>query len=173
MYLCLWREWHRSGMVFLVNILLIQPGKNPKKINTHPWPKLYKSIRIPFSNCHTCPLPLLWHEFHWQLYLCNFLQSKVSRCLHMYFLWRHHLPPDKSENDQDSDSDWFTYCIDIRLLTLALLYSLQYFSESWFGNDNNFITQPMSCFVFIYQTFYSWSLILFTQPLSLWCQPPP
>ena len=25
----------------------------------------------------------------------------------MYFIWRHHLPPDKSENDQDiaSDSD--------------------------------------------------------------------
>jgi hypothetical protein len=34
----------------------------------------------------------------------NFLQSKVSCCLHMYFLRRHHLPPDKSENDQD-DSD--------------------------------------------------------------------
>jgi hypothetical protein len=31
--------------------------------------------------------------------------SKVSCCLHMYFLWRHHLPPDKSENDQGSDSD--------------------------------------------------------------------
>ena len=35
------------------------------------------------------------------------MQSKVSCCLHMYFLWRHHLPPDKSQNDQDSNSDWF------------------------------------------------------------------
>jgi hypothetical protein len=61
-----------------------------------PGQKRYK--RIPFS-CHTCPLPLLWHEF--DNCLCNFLQSKVSCCLHMYFLWRHHLPPDKSENDQD------------------------------------------------------------------------
>ena len=33
------------------------------------------------------------------------LQCKISCCLHMYFLWRHHLPPDKSENDDDSDSD--------------------------------------------------------------------
>jgi hypothetical protein len=56
--------------------------------------------------------------------LCNFLQSKVSCCLHMYFLWRHHLPPDKSENDQDSDSDWFTYCIDIWLLTLLLVFNI-------------------------------------------------
>ena len=141
-----------------------------------PGQKLYK--RIPFS-CHTCPLPLLWHEFDnfnyflqykvsccpqvedlgkilhdlgrsWQgqglgkplilarscqditnilprLFnlakilprlseiLAKIFQSEVSCCLHMYFLWRHHLPPDKLENDQDSDSDWFTYCIDIRL----------------------------------------------------------
>jgi hypothetical protein len=72
--------------------------------------KLYK--RIPFS-CHTCPLPLLWHEF--DNCLCNFLQYKVSCCLHMYFLWRHHLPPDKSENDQDIVTliEWFTYCIGI------------------------------------------------------------
>ena len=73
--------------------------------------------------------------------------SKVSCCLHMYFLWRHHFPPDKSENDQDSDYDWFTYCIDIWLLTL--LFSPRYLSESCFGNDNTFfITQPLSCFVF-------------------------
>jgi hypothetical protein len=50
----------------------------------------------------------------------------------MYFLCRHHLPPDKLENDQD-DSDWLTYSIDIWLLTL--LFSLQYLSESCFRND--------------------------------------
>jgi hypothetical protein len=60
-----------------------------------PGQKLYKMI--PFS-CHTCPLPLLWHEF--DNCSCNFLQCKVSCCLHMYFLWRHHLPPDNSKNDQ-------------------------------------------------------------------------
>jgi hypothetical protein len=43
----------------------------------------------------------------------------------------------KSENDQDSDSDWFTFRIDIWLLTL--LFSLQYLSESCFGNDKNFV----------------------------------
>ena len=96
------------------------------------------------------PSPLLWHEF--DNCLRNFLQSKVSCCLHMYFLWRHHLPPDKSENDQDRDSDWFTYCIDIWLLTL--LFSLQYLSESCFGNDNKFLL-PNSWVVlfFIYPTF--------------------
>jgi hypothetical protein len=47
-----------------------------------PGQKLYQ--RIPFS-CHTCPLPLLWHVF--DNCLCNFLQSKLSSCLHMYFLW--------------------------------------------------------------------------------------
>jgi hypothetical protein len=41
----------------------------------------------------------------YEIYAINFLQSKVSCCLHMHFLWRHHLPPDKSENGQDSDSD--------------------------------------------------------------------
>jgi hypothetical protein len=118
--------------------------------------------RIPFS-CHTCPLPLLGHEF--DNCLCNFLQSKISCCLHMYFLWRHHLPPDKSENDQDSDSDWFTYCIDIWLSTL--LFTLQYLSESCFGNDNKFLLpNPWVVLFFIYPTFYSLK-ILFTQPFTL------
>ena len=40
----------------------------------------------------------------------NFLQSNVSCCLYMYFLLRQHLPPDKSENDQDSDSLLFRAC---------------------------------------------------------------
>jgi hypothetical protein len=34
------------------------------------------------------------------------------------------LPPsDKSENDQDSDSDWFTYCIEIWILTFNIWVS--------------------------------------------------
>jgi hypothetical protein len=48
------------------------------KINTTPpCPKLYKTI--PFS----CHLPLLWLDF------CAIFCSLKSRCLHMYFLWRH------------------------------------------------------------------------------------
>jgi hypothetical protein len=95
----------------------------------------------------------------------------VSCCLHMYFLWRHHLPPDKSESDEDSDSDWFTYCIDIWLLTL--LFCLQYLSESCFGNDNKFsLPNPWVVLFFIYPTFYSLK-ILFTQPFSLPGYPPP
>jgi hypothetical protein len=114
--------------------------------------------RIPFS-CHTCPLSLQWHEFDNGLW--NFLQSKVSCCLHMYFLWKHNL---FCENDQDSDSDWFTYCIDKWLLTL--LFSLQYFSGSCFGNDNKFLLlNPWVVFFhlpnllltqnFVYPTFFS------------------
>jgi hypothetical protein len=58
------------------------------------------------------------------------------------------------ENGQDIDSDWFTYCIDIWLLTL--LFSLQYLSESCFGNDNTFLSpNPWVVLFFIYPTFYS------------------
>jgi hypothetical protein len=77
-------------------------------------------------------------------------RSKVSCCLHMYFLQRHQLPPDKSENNQDSDSDWFIYYIDIWLLTLP--FSLQYLSESWFGNYNifkKFFELGYGCFVIL------------------------
>ena len=58
-------------------------------------------------------------RYHLHVYAClwNFLQSKVSCCLHMYFLWRHHLPRDQSENDQDSDSDWLIdWLIDLRIV---------------------------------------------------------
>jgi hypothetical protein len=135
-------------------------------MNTHPGQKFYKTI--PFS-CHSCPFSLLWHKF--DNCLCNFLQSKVSCCLHMYFLWRHHLPSDKSESDQDSDSDWFTYCIDIWLPTL--LFSLQYLSEPCSGNDNKFLLpNPWVVLFFIHPTLYSLK-ILFTQLFSLQCHSPP
>jgi hypothetical protein len=77
--------------------------------------------------------------------------------------WRHHLPPDISENDQDSDSDWFTDCIDIRPLTL--LFSLQKSSESCFGNDNRFlIPNPWDVLFFISQPF-THSKFCLTNPL--------
>jgi hypothetical protein len=70
----------------------------------------------------------------------------------------------KSENDQDSDSDWLTYCIDIWLLTLLL--SLRYLSESCFGNDNRFLVQ--------YPTL-EWFCFSFIQPFthSKFCLPNP
>jgi hypothetical protein len=64
----------------------------------------------------------------------------------------------------------FTYWIDLWLLTL--LFSLQYLSESCFGNDNTFsLPNPWVVLFFIYPTFYSLE-ILFTQPFSLRCHPP-
>jgi hypothetical protein len=113
-------------LIIWCNILMWYTSRSSKTCQS-----LFQAVQMPrisFS-CHTCPLPLLWHEFDNGLW--NFRQYKVSCCLHMYFLWRHHLPPNKSENDQNSDSGWFKYCIDIWLLTL--LFSLQYFSESCFG----------------------------------------
>jgi hypothetical protein len=45
----------------------------------------------------------LSHEF--DNFSSSFLQSKCSCSLHMYFLWRHRSPPDKSGNDpQDNGS---------------------------------------------------------------------
>jgi hypothetical protein len=56
-------------------------------------------------------------------------------------------------------------------MTLTLLFSLQYLSESCFRNDNDFfITQPSS-FFFIYQTFYSHKNIIF--PILFSSVPPP
>jgi hypothetical protein len=63
---------------------------NKKSIFFYPTSNInYKIKYPPLVVTHICPLPLLWHEF--DNCLCNFLQSKVSCCLHMYFLWRHHL----------------------------------------------------------------------------------
>ena len=66
----------------------------------------------------------------------------------------------QSENDQDSDSDIvLTYCIDIWLLTL--LCSLQYLSESWFGNNDKFLlpnfsfTHRLLTLNFVYPTLFS------------------
>jgi hypothetical protein len=126
------------------------------------YPSLPKNLTQGYHSIVTSPL--LWHKF--DNCLCNFLQSKVSYCLHVYFLWRHHLSLDKSENDQDSDSDWFTYCVDIWLLTSLL--SLQYLSESCFGNDNKFGFHLHVQ----YPTFYSLK-ILFIQLFSLRCHPLP
>jgi hypothetical protein len=114
--------WHWRKMSFFVNILLIQPLESFKNILpnlNHQLKNKYLAKNVTKGYYSVVTHVHLWHEFdNW---LC-----KVSCCLHMYFLWRHHLPPDKSENDQDSDSDWFTYCIEsIDMWLLALLFITQ------------------------------------------------
>jgi hypothetical protein len=71
------------------------------------------------------------HNFCEQEHTINGKYRKFSMvslcCVHMYFLRRHHLPPDKSENNQDStssDSDWFTYSIDKWLLKLFSVFNI-------------------------------------------------
>jgi hypothetical protein len=85
---------------------------------------------------------------------------KVSCCLHMYFLWWHHLPPDKSENDEDSDSDWLIYIlywhmtVDIKVFNIWVSHTLEMTIIFYY---------PTLELFFIYPTFYSLK-ILFTQP---------
>jgi hypothetical protein len=142
-------------------------GSSSEKINT-PGQKLYE--RISFS-CHTCPLPLLRHEF--DNCLCNFVQSKVSCCLHMYFLWSHHLPPDKNWRMIKIVTLIDLHIVLICIWLLILPFTLQYLSESCFGNDNKFLLpNPWVVLFFICPTFCSLK-ILFTQPFSLRCHPPP
>jgi hypothetical protein len=68
------------------------------------------------------------------------------------------------------ESDWFIYCIDMWLLTL--LFSLQYLSESCFGNDKFLLPNPWVVLFFNFPTFSSHKS-LFTQPFSLRCHPAP
>jgi hypothetical protein len=127
--------------------------------------KRYQSVvtRVLY---HFCDMSLITD---WEIF-CSLKFHVVCTCT--FFGDMHYLSPNKSENsDQDSDSDWFIYCIDIWLLTF--LFSFQYFSESCFGNDNKFLLpNPWVVLFFIYPTFYSLK-ILFTQPFSLRCHPPP
>ena len=136
---------------FFIKILLIQPWKSFKKftqpqmlinlkINTHPWPKGYHS-GVTHVLYHFCDIL----KFH-VVCTCTFFVDTIRLLI----------------NDQDSDSDWFTYCIDIWLLTL--LFSLQYLSESCFGNGNTFLLpSPWVVLFFTYPTFYLLKM-LFTQP---------
>ena len=140
--------WHRREMFFLVKYFsdpTIKKSKNVLPNLKYQLENKYPPLAKNFTKGYTHPVPLLWHEFDNCLW--NFLQSKVSCCLHKYFLWRQHLPHDKSENDQDSNSDWFTYCIDIWHVDIA--FSLQYLSESCFGTIHFYYpTLELFCFSF-------------------------
>jgi hypothetical protein len=122
---------------------------------------------MPFS-CHTCPLPLLWHEF--DNCLCSIrLKFQVV----MYLLWRHRSPPDKLENDQVTLIDLCTVLIyDCWRCFLVFNIWVSPILEMTINLPN----LPLSFFVvfFIYPTFCSLNiLILVTQPFSLRSPPPP
>ena len=112
------------------------------------YPPLAKLCKRLAFMCYTCPLPLLWHEF--DNHLRNFLHCEVSCCLHMYFLWRHHLHPDKSENDQD----WFRYCMDIWLLTLL------------FDIPNIWVSHALEMTINFYYATLELFCFSFTQPIT-------
>jgi hypothetical protein len=68
---------------------------------------------------------------------------------------------------QDSDTDWFTYCIKCQMIVGVALVLNIYLSESCFGNANKFLLPKHGVVLFlIYRTLYSLK-ILFTQPFSL------
>jgi hypothetical protein len=124
-------------------------------------PKAYHSV-VTHVLYHFCDMSLITAF----VIFCSVMFHVV------YFFGDNHLPPDKWENDQDSDSDWLIYIYWIDIWLLTLLVSLQYLSESCFGNDNKFLLPNLWVVLFfIYTTFYSLR-ILFTQPFSLPCHPP-
>ena len=117
------------GKHFADPTIKIQPPPTQisiKKINTHPWPKFCK--RVPFS-CHTClSVQLLWREF--------------DNCLETLFAFGH-------INVEDSDSDWFTYCIGICFLVFNI----------WMSHTMEMTTN------FYYPTL-GWFCFPFTQPFT-------
>jgi hypothetical protein len=79
-------------------------------------------------------------------------------CLHMYFLWRHHLSHNKSENDQDSDSEslinshivltydcWHCFSVSNISLSHALEMTIHFYSP----------TLELFCFTFTQPFTYS------------------
>jgi hypothetical protein len=101
---------------------------------------------------HFCDMRSIsvWDEF-----------DKVSFCLHMYFLWRHNLAPDKLENDQD-----IVTLIDLHIvLTYDCCHcflAFYIFEWEYLRNDNNFLLPN------------TWVVLLsFTQPFthSTFCLP--
>ena len=145
-----WRGWHRREIFLLVKIYFYTTSNIDRlKINTHrnPDQELYK--RMPFS-CHTC-------AFHF----CD--MSLITACA-IYFLSRNHLPPDKSENDQDSDS-----VIDLHVVFTYVcrhcFSSLQYLSHA-LEMTKFLLPNPWIVLFLIYPTFYSIKS-LFTLSFSL------
>jgi hypothetical protein len=144
----------------------------------HPWPQSYKQIQYRFTHVlyHFCDMSLITAcdifcslKFH---VVCTYTLFGDTICL-----------PTNGEIIKivtliDSHivltyDCWHVAIFDILPYWWLLLLSFQYFGESCFGNDNTFLSpNPWVVFFFIYSTFYSLK-ILFTQPFSLRCHPPP
>jgi hypothetical protein len=148
-------------MFLVANILLIQPLKSK-------YPPLAKNVTKGYNSVVT---HVLYHFCDMSLItacaiFCSLMFHVVCTCI--FFGDTVCLVTNRKMIK--TVTDWFTYCIDIWLL--ILLYSLQYLSESCFGNDSTFLFPNFEWFCFSFPTFYSLK-ILFTQPFSLRCRPPP
>ena len=153
------RNVHRRE-IFFAKSLLIQ-SSNLKYQLKNKYPHLTKNFTKRYHSVLThIPHIYIWHEF--DNCLCNFLQCKVSCCPHMYFRWRHYLLPDKSENDPDSD--WFTYCIDIDRWYCFLVFNI-WVNDALEMTINLYhptlelfcfsFTQPFTHSTFVYPTLFS------------------
>ena len=86
---------YRREMFFVAKFLLTQPLKSQKLPNLkyqlkNKYPPLAKNFTKGY---HSVVTHVLYHFCDMSLITAcgNFLQSKVSCCLHMYFLWRQHI----------------------------------------------------------------------------------
>jgi hypothetical protein len=109
----------KSSNVCLANL------KYQLKMNTHPWPKGYRSVVAH----------VLYHFYGMSLItacaiLCSLKFHVVCTCT--FFGDTICLLTNRKISKTVTLIDWFTYCIDMWLL--KLLFSLQYLSESCFGN---------------------------------------
>jgi hypothetical protein len=153
--------------MFLVTILLIQHSKFKKCTKTPIWiAKIYWSKNFT-KGYHT----IATHALYDFMSLISFILSAHVH-VHTYFLWRHYLPPDKSENDQDSDTNWFTYCINCHMIVAGVAFQCSMFEwvMSCFGNDNKFLLPKHGIVLFfICPTLYSLTILFAIQPFSLQC----
>jgi hypothetical protein len=126
----------KSSNVCLANL------KYQLKMNTHPWPKTLQKDTVQLSHMH-----VLYHFCDMSLItacaiFCSLKFHVVCTCT--FFGDTICLLTNRKISKTVTLIDWFTYCIDMWLL--KLLFSLQYLSESCFGNDNKFLLSiPLRC----------------------------
>jgi hypothetical protein len=144
-------------MLFLVKCLLIQPLKSQKLFLPnlkYQWKNKYPPLAKNYTKgYHSVLTHVLYHSYD---------TSLITACAIFCSLKFHVVRTCSVFGDSicvltnDQDSDWFTYCIDIWLMTLL----------------KSLLPNPWVVLFFIYPTFYSLK-ILFSQPFSLRCHPSP
>ena len=145
-------------MFFFVNFLLIQPLKSKKKLpnrkyqlkNKYPPLDTIQLSHLCFS--HFCGMSLITPCAIFSLET-PFASWQIGKI-----------------NDQDSDSDWFIYCIDIWLLTL--LFSLQYLSHAIEMTTNVYYTN-LELFCFSFTQPFTHSKFYLPNPFFFGATPPP